>query len=642
MTDQEIRALKVDELERLVRHHNRLYFVENKPVISDYEFDRLTRRLRDLKPDSPALTEFVEMPELGRRVVHPVPMLSLDKCYEADELAHWADQVRGDFIVMPKIDGAACSVLYDKDGKLAQAATRGDGEAGEDVTQNVRHIQDIPKKVAHGAIEVRGEVYMKLSDFARYKAEFANPRNLAAGALKLKDLPETPYPLSFFAYDAVKVDFETEEQMFKRLEKVGFTVAPWELRKRAELQDAYDEQLKQRGERDFEVDGVVYRANVIGERRRLGETAHHPRWALAYKFQGDSATTRLVDVEWSVSRTGVITPVGIVEPVFLSGATVTRCSLHNVGMMRKLDLKLGARVVAMRRGGVIPHIEEMAEPGDRPIEVPQVCPSCGRPTRLVGDFLFCSKPEECRAAIVGRLAHYVSTLEIDGFGEKILAQLVDRKLVRDIPDLYALTPSKLLSIERMGETLATKLLANLEAARTVPLPVFLCSLGIDDLGPHVAGILARLAEGHIERVLAISEADLAGVHGVGEKIAASVVQGLKAKAGLIEALRGILEVEAPISEDSSRAKLRGKSFVFTGALKGMTRSAAQKMVRDLGGETPSGVTKTLTYLVVGDDEREGKPTGKRAKAEEYNQGGAKIEILSEAEFTRLVERSRSA
>jgi DNA ligase (NAD+) len=642
MTDAEIRKLSVDELEKLVRHHNRLYFVENKPVISDYEFDRLTRRLRDSKPNSSALTEFVETPELGRRVVHEAPMLSLDKCYEPDELAHWADQVQGDFLVMPKIDGAACSIVYGKDGKLERAATRGDGEAGEDVTQNVRHIRDIPRKIASGPLEVRGEVYMKLSDFAGYKAEFVNPRNLAAGALKLKDLPEKPYPLSFFGYDARLVEFDTEAAMFRRLEKLGFTIVPWEVMTREKLQDAYEQHMKRRGERDFEVDGVVYRANRISERRRLGETAHHPRWAIAYKFQGDSATTRLVSVEWSVSRTGAITPIGIVEPVFLSGATVSRCSLHNVGLIGKLQLKLNARVVAMRRGGVIPHIESVVKPGDKPIEIPTECPVSGHPTRLDGDFLFCSKPDECTAAIVGRLAHYVGTLEVDGFGEKILAQLVEKKLVRTIPDLYRLTLEKLLSLERMGEILAKKLVANLQAKRSVPLSVFLCSLGVDDLGPHVAGILARMADGRVDRVLSISEAELAGVHGVGSITASTVLRGLAEKRKLIEELEKILTIEAPSVADNAKAKLKGKSFVFTGALKAMTRSAAQKLVRDLGAETPSSVTKTLSHLVVGDDEREGKPTGKRAKAEDYNRAGSQIAILSEAEFLGLIESVRSS
>lgn len=642
MDDAQIDKLSADELEALVRHHNERYFRLNKPEISDYEFDRLTRRLKKLRPDSAALYELSEG-ALGKKVVHQDPMLSLDKCYTQEELASWAEGIQGDFLVMPKIDGAACSIRYGDDGRLLVAATRGDGRAGEDITANVVRLDDVPKKLpTHGKeVEIRGEVYMRLSDFEGYAREFANPRNLAAGAIKMKELPKGGlYPLHFFAYDTRGIDFDTEAARFTWLKSHGFTPADWEIRERKDLQAAYDEHQKLRDQRDYEVDGVVYRANRTRERDRLGVTSHHPRFAIAYKFQGDDATTTVREIEWSVSRTGAITPVGLIEPVQLSGATVSRCSLHNAGMVKKLGVSVGAKVIVMRRGGVIPNLEQVLERGPQEARFPEQCPSCGKPTRLDGDFLFCSEPERCPDAMAGRFIHYMAVLEIEGLGDKLVRAALKAGILKELPDLYALQPEQLQGLERMGETSSKKIVANIQAARKAPLATFLRALGLDELGQHMAGVLVRW--GSLEKVLAVTEEELAAQHGVGELTAKAVVEGLRANRQLIERLSQYVQTTVASAEDFSGSPFAGKSVVFTGKLESLDRRQAQKLVVELGGTTPSSVSKELSMLVVGGDELEGKPTGKRAKAEKYNADGSQIAILSEHAFLLLVEEGKAA
>lgn len=642
MNDTELERMSVAELEAAVRHHNDRYFRLHQPEISDYAFDALTRRLKKLAPDSPALTEISEG-ALGKKVVHREPMLSLDKCYAPDELARWAQGIQGDFLVMPKIDGAACSIVYGADGKLAVAATRGDGRAGEDITANAVRLAEIPKRVDAGGrgVEVRGEVYMRLSDFESYAREFANPRNLAAGAIKMKELPDDKlYPLRFFAYDVLGAGFETEAEKFGWLAAQGFSPAEFEVRPREALEEAYAQHQRQRPSRDYEVDGVVYRANQTRERDRLGVTGHHPRYAIAYKFQGDEAETTVLRIEWNVSRTGAITPVGIISPVQLSGATVSRCSLHNAGMVQKLGVAPGARVVAMRRGGVIPNLERVVAPGPAPAQLPEACPSCGKPPVLTGDFLSCADPDHCPDAIAGRFTHYLALLEIEGMGEKLVRHALAAGLLRDLPDLYRLTPEQLQQLERMGKVSSEKIVANIQAARRVPLASFLQALGIDELGRHMSEILAQWKS--LDAILALTEGELAARHGVGELTARAVVQGLQQARPRIEALRAFVEPTVAAEGDFTGSPLAGKSVVFTGKLQSLDRRQAQKLVVQHGGTTPSSVTQELSILVVGGDELAGKPTGKRAKAEKYNAAGAQIAILGEPDFLALVEQAKRA
>ncbi len=619
------------KLEAEVRRHNWLYWDRAAPEISDYDYDRLVERLRAVAPDAPVLSALGPTERLGADVEHRHPMLSLDKCYDPDTLQKWADKFAGDVVMTPKVDGVAASLRYE-DGRLIVAATRGSGTVGEDITANVLRIPSVPKHIpVERPVEVRGEIYLPLSKFALVKDQFANPRNTAAGALKNKNADRSEaMGLCFLAYDAL-IDGATRQiEKFAQLAQWGFTPVEHALLPKDGMQAGYERYVARRAELDYEIDGVVFRADRLDEAARLGATSHHPRYAIAYKLQGDSATTHLRQVEWSVSRSGALTPVGIVDPVVLSGATVTRISLHNWGLVQSKKLSINAEVVAMRRGGVIPYLEAVVTPGDTEIVPPATCPSCDSPVRVEGDFVFCGSATGCRMTAVGELAHYANTVGIEGFGEVWLETLVDAGLLHTPADFYRLRAADLIEFDRMGETLAQKLVDRVQARREIPLAVFLQSLGVPHLGRTASQTLAR----HFRTLRAVREAkieDLVGLPKFGELLATKVAEGLGARAHLVDALlaAGVSATDDPGAPAATgEGPLAGKSFLFTGTLAQMTRDEAQEKVAALGGKAASGVSKHLSYLVVGD---EGKAGSKLQKARD-----AGVTVLSEAEFLALL------
>lgn len=625
--------LPIGELERLVRHHNHLYFVEKRPQISDYEFDRLVGELRQRKPGSKALAEIgSDLTEASEKVRHETLMLSLDKAYDEKTMENWASKFEGDVVASPKIDGCAVSIKYDSAGRLSLGATRGNGIDGELITKNLLQVKAIPKKVGLAGAEVRGEIYMPLSVFKKYSAEFANPRNLAAGAIKQKDSKKTAeYNLSFWAYDLLNAGAKTEEEKLRLLGKNGFPAVRWRLIGRGEIKSAFDDFFAERDKFDFETDGVVYKANDVAEQERIGSTAHHPRYAIAYKFQGDSGETVLRDVEWSVSRTGVITPVGVVEPVILSGASVTRASLHNYGLMKKLCLTRGARVLMMRRGGVIPNLERVVADGKGEFRHPLKCPSCFEPTELRDDFLYCTNPKGCMMTKVAELEHFIKVIECDGFGDKLIAQLCEGELLTDPADFYKLTKDDLMKLPRMGDVLAEKLVRNISGKREIPLDVFLRSLGIRELGRHAAAILAE-KYGTLDNVLKAGRDELSSIHTIGEIIAANVADGLKEKRGLIDRL--VKEIRIKKAAVAGPGPLGGKKFLFTGALNSMERKTAQHQVEEKGGVAVETISKEVDYLVVGGG---GGAGSKLEKAKKLTAQGAPIRIISEEEFLKILK-----
>ena len=641
--------MSAEQLEKEVAHHNELYFEKNQPEISDYDFDRLVERLKKLKPNSPILTDIpadYSVKEF-KKVKHLSEMLSLDKCYDEKDLQDWASKFEGEVLVSPKIDGLAVELRYDDKGHLILGATRGDGKVGEDITPNVKMIGDIPSKIpldppflkgGQGGFEIRGEIYMRLSVFKKYKDQFANPRNLAAGAVKQKDpLKTKAYQLSFFGYDILGLDLKTEAEKFKLLHSFHIPTVESKLCKKEKMQEVYEHFLAERDHHDYETDGVVFKANLVSEQERLGVTAHHPRYSIAYKFQGDSGSTTLKEVEWSVARTRVITPVGVVEPVELSGATVTHVSLHNVGLMQKLGLRKGAKVLMMRRGGVIPNLESVLEKGKgEEVKVPKKCPSCGSPTEMKDDFLYCTNKEGCRQAKMQELEHFMKVIECDGFGEKLIEKLYDNGFVQDAADFYTLKVKDLLELERMGEVLAEKLVGNIQAKRELPLDVFLRALGIRELAKHSSKILVK-EFGTLEKIQTVSEEELSAIHTIGPVIAREVVEGLKRKKNLINKLLKYVEVGASaLGGRPMRTTLQGKSFLFTGALASMDRKEAEKKVEALGGEIASGVSKDLTYLVIGSEGYKNRDKGNKwIKAEQLIAKGSSLKIISEEEFLRM-------
>jgi len=635
-----ISEMDAADLEREIRRHNKLYFELAKPVISDYEFDRMVERLKKLKADSQVLKEIgSDLGEgRGKKIFHSSPMLSLDKCYNLDDLMDWAAKLEGDVVASPKIDGLAIAIQYDADGELHQAETRGDGVKGEDITANVRMIPDIPAQVPEGPLEVRGEVYMRKSVFAKYHDTFANTRNLAAGAVKQKDPKKTgEYQLNFFAYELIGPPLGQGVEQIRFLKRIGFV--PIEAHRvkpeRKALQEAYDDLLKKRDAIDYELDGVVYKANEVSDQTRLGASSHHPRWAIAFKFQGDSGTSVLREVEWSVSRTGAITPIGIIDPVGLSGAQVSRVSLHNYGLMKKMGVSLGAKVLVMRRGGVIPNLEEVLSKTKKAVEAPKKCPSCGSPTEIRDDFLYCTNDKSCRSTRLGELRHFVDVLEIEGFGDKMIEQLYDNGFVEDLPDFFKLTVEDLLSLERVGEILAKKLIDQIQGHRKVPLSVFLRALGISELAKHTSELLAKQFR-TLENIRNLSEEELAKIHTIGPVIAREVVKGLKEKAKAIDKLLTQMRLEERAVARSG--SLSGKSFLFTGKMGAMDRGDAEKKVEALGGEIAGGVTRDLDFLVIGREGYKNRDKGNKwLKAESLIQKGADLKIVSEEDFLKMLE-----
>jgi DNA ligase (NAD+) len=654
--------MSVPELEEAVSLHNRLYWVDNAPQISDPEFDRLVEALRSKSPDSSVLKaigpagaglDLSEHLQGDAQVPHDPPMLSLDKCYEEEDLTKWFEKFEGAVVVSPKIDGVAVSLRYDADGRLFLAATRGTGRVGELITENVMRIDNVPRTIDTHDIEVRGEAYIPISVFEeRFKEEYSSPRNLAAGALKLKNPAETAgYGVRFFAYDVLGVEFDTESDKMTWLEEIGFDAVDWRHAEHDQMQAIYDEIQVQRlaGDpgRDYEMDGVVYRADSCEEQRRMGFTSHHPRYSIAYKFQGDSGESVLNEVQWNVSRTGAINPVGIVAPVQLSGAVVTRVSLHNLAIMEEVagdeGLTLGARVLMMRRGGVIPHLEKVLEAGSEPVEIPSHCPGCGAETYRENDVLLADHGDDCRNSRIRQLEHFTSNMEIKGVGPKLLEQLYDAGLVTEPSDFYTLTLEELTSLDRVGEKLANKLLGRIDGKREVRVDVFLRALGIDELGRHVSELLAEQFE-DLDAILSVEAETLVEIPTIGDIIAEKVTEGFAQNAALIASLRAHLDLvfpePAPDLQDIDSA-IAGRSFLFTGALESMTRKVAQQRVRELGGDTPSSVTKSLDFLVMGDADIErfegGWRSSKLKKAESYNDDGASVAIIGETRFLELLE-----
>ncbi|MEE2786802.1 MAG: NAD-dependent DNA ligase LigA [Myxococcota bacterium] len=616
-----------------IAHHNRRYWDENEPELSDYDYDRLVERLRTLSPQHPILSALgPTMARIhGAAVEHRQPMLSLDKAYDEDALLHWASKFDGDLVMTPKVDGVACSIRYDASGRLDVAATRGSGVVGEDVTANIRALPDVPTSIPTigREVEVRGEVYLPLSAFRRLAGEFANPRNTCAGALKQKN-PERARNIGvrFFAYDVIGPDFATESVKSEVARRWGFTPVEHQIVTRQEVQRGYDDYVARRHDLDFEIDGVVFKAERLDEQVRLGATAHHPRYAIAYKLQGDSAVTTLRECIWSVSRTGALTPVGLVEPVVLSGATVTRISLHNWGLVQDKKLTLNARVVAMRRGGVIPHLEHVVDAGDAPVAPPAHCPSCGATPVIDGDMIWCRNTHECPAQAVGVLAHYARTAGIEGFGQTWLETLVDAGRLRTPADFYRLGVADLMGFERMGETLARKLIEQISQTQTLELDTFLTSLGVPGLGKTAAKTVAH-ALGTLEVVRAAAPVELELLPKFGALLAQRVHDGLGQRSAVVDDLLRYVTVKSAVAIESSEGPLTGKSFLFTGTLTRMSRADAQARVIELGGSAASGVSKALSFLVVGDA---GKAGSKVAKAEK-----AGVPVLTESAFWNLVD-----
>lgn len=652
-------------LRREILYHERKYYVDNDPQISDAEYDRLVRELESLErehpglvtPDSPTQRVGGSPVEGFATVAHRTPMLSIDNCYDEAGLREFDERVRKllsggppAYMCELKIDGLGLSVIY-RDGVLARALTRGDGFRGDDVTGNARTIRSLPLAIGRrGEIEVRGEVFLPTAAFRKLnrareeqgESLFANPRNAAAGSLRLLDPREVAkrrLDTFLYAFAADGVEEPTQEGTLRTLRKLGFRT---DLRARLcrsieEILDFYNEWTAKRDALDFEADGIVVKVNDRAARELLGATAKSPRWAVSYKFPARQATTRVNDIIVQVGRTGALTPVAVLEPVRLSGTTISRSTLHNEEEVRRKEIMIGDFVLLERSGDVIPQVvsvmKERRTGAEKRFVFPRKCPSCGSEVfRPEGEVVSRCVNPSCPARLRESLLHFASrrAMDIEGLGDALAEALLAAGLVRRLPDLYALTLDELVRLERMGTKSSENLLAAVAASRERDLDRVVFALGIR----HVGEGLARTLAGRFRTMDALAAApaeELTKVEDVGPKVAESVLFffAQPENRALVRdlAAAGVnMRLRAASAAAAARGALAGEVFVVTGTLAAMSREAAHEKLLERGAEIGTSVTKKTTCLVVGEN-----PGSKAERAKALG-----VKTIGEAEFLKLV------
>ena len=662
---------RIEDLREQINEHNYHYYVEDSPIISDAQYDRLLNELADLEqkhpdlitPDSPTQRVGAEPLEAFGEVKHIIPMLSLDNVFTEEDLLKFNKRVQQrlkttediEFVCEPKLDGVAISLVYEN-GILKTAGTRGDGVRGEDITQNAKTIKTIPLKL-HGKdypklLEVRGEIVIPIEAFKKFneqaekagKKTFVNPRNAAAGSLRQLDPKITAKrPLEFYCYALGEVkDGKTADTHFENLK----LMRQWGLRTNPEIKHVtgieaclnyYRNIEKKRHSLSYEIDGVVYKVNSIELEEKLGFVSRAPRWAIAHKFAAIEEQTIVEDIDFQVGRTGVLTPVARLKPVFVGGVTVSNATLHNIQEVHRKDVRVGDSVNVRRAGDVIPEvvsvIKKLRPPKTKPVELPKKCPVChAEVIKPEGEVAArCTGGLYCKAQIKEGIKHFASrkALDIEGLGSKLVDLLVDEGLVDDVTGIYDLTLEKVANLERMGKKSAQNLLDALEKAKTTTLNRFLYALGIREVGETTARTLARHF-GTFETIEKATEEELTSIPDIGPVVAANIAGFFRQKHNreLIEKLRekGI-HWPAVKKKPSEKLPLDGKTFVLTGTMETLTREEAKAKLLELGAKVSGSVSKKTSYVVVGED-----PGSKYDKAKELG-----VEILSEKEFLEILK-----
>lgn len=670
---------RLAELREQLNFHAHQYYVLDNPLISDGEYDQLFQELLALEaehpelvtPDSPSQRVGGKPLKQFNSVDHRLPMLSLDNAFTEKELKEFEERLQRflntdeplSYVAEPKLDGLAVELVYEK-GVLVVGSTRGDGRSGEDITANLKTIPAIPLRLNPGReqrpiperLEVRGEAFLSIAGFkalneqrlAREENLFANPRNAAAGSLRQLDSRVTAQrSLDFFAYGAAEpaaLGCASQGELHDILAGLGFKTNP-HTRAGISIDEviAHFRHLAEiRHDLPYEIDGMVVKVDNLGLQQRLGnigtpENPRCPRWAIAAKFPATQATTRLLAVEFQVGRTGAITPVALLEPVDVGGATVSRATLHNEDMIRAKDLRTGDTVLVQRAGDVIPEVvkpvPEMRQGSEEPIRMPTSCPECGQP--LVrpenGAVTRCANPQ-CPAQRLRALIHYTSKagLDIEGLGKKVMEQLFSLGLVTDIPDIYRLRAKDLSDLEGWAEISADNAVAAIESSKTPTLGRFLAALGIRHVGEGVASLLER----HFHSISQVRQAtleELLEIDGIGLQIAESLTRFFEKPENLemLEQLFALgLTITEPVAEETAARPLAGTVFLFTGSLASFSRDEAKARVKELGGQVASGLSKKVTHVVIGD-----KPGSKARKAAEQG-----VTILAEEQFTALLRQ----
>jgi DNA ligase (NAD+) len=657
---------RIEKLRSEIQKHDRLYYVENRPVISDYQYDLLIRELEKLEklfpefitPTSPTQRVAGEPLKEFKTVTHRQPMLSLANTYERREVEEFDTRVRKalktnsvEYVVEHKIDGVAVALLY-RNSEFIQGATRGDGLRGDDITQNLRVIPSVPLKLAEdleGEIEVRGEVYMPRASFeklnkARRRAGevlFANPRNAAAGSLKLLDpklVKERHLDIFIhslgFAEDAIA---ETHWELLHRFKTLGLRVNPYS--KLCQNLDEVFEYLetwdKKRELLPYEIDGVVIKVNSLRAQKRLGATSKNPRWAISYKFSAERAVTTLREIIVQVGRTGTLTPVAILEPTPLAGTTIKRATLHNRDEIKRKDIRVGDKVIIEKGGEVIPKVVEVvfsARTGrEKEFKFPEHCPECGGRVISIAEEVAvrCENPR-CPVQVQRRVEHFVSraAMNIEGMGQAVIESLIKANKIKDVGDIYYLTREDILSLERMADKSTSNLLGAIEKSKQNSLTRLIFGLGIRYVGIHIAQLLTQRYK-NLDALMKARYEEILNIEGIGPHIAEAIVEFFK-KPEVREIIEKLRRAGVNFKEEEGKATFpqvfAGQTLVFTGGLESFTRSEAERLVLRLGGKVSSSVSRTTSLVVVGKD-----PGSKYTKAQKLG-----VKCISEDEFKKLL------
>jgi len=675
MSDPELEKAKA-EIKRLrdeINYHNYRYYVLDEPEISDQEYDRLLRRLVELEskypelitPDSPSQRVGATPQPSFSEVRHRVPMLSLENAFSEEELSEFITRAKKglkdppdlNFLAEPKIDGLAVELVYEN-GVLVTASTRGDGFVGENVTPNIKTILSVPMRLIPlrdappipEILEVRGEVYMEKEDFKRLNKErerqglplFANPRNAAAGSVRQLDPKVTAKRrLNIFCYGVGTIlpnAFSEQYELMLALQSWGIRVNRPLMRLCKDLSEIREYLRELESKREglpYEIDGAVIKVNQLEYQVRLGQKTRSPRWAIAYKFKATQATTQILKIDVQVGRTGALTPVAHLRPVEVGGVVVKRATLHNQEEIQRKDIRIGDTVIVERAGDVIPEVVKVVESKrtgrEIPFQMPTHCPVCGtKVEKKEGEVILRCPNPQCPAQSRQSLKHFVSrgAMNIEGLGQKLLDQMVEKGLVKDPADLYTLKEEDLLQLDRMGSKLAQNILSAIRKSKNTTLSKFLFSLGIRYVGEHTAQILASRYKS-LEELMDATEEELMAIEGIGPQVAESIVSFFSQDTNR-ELIKRLLDsgVNLETQTYAQATEVSQKTFVLTGSLRSMTREEAKRLIQEKGGMVGSSVSKNTDYLVVGE-----APGSKLQKARELG-----VKVLTEEEFLKLMGR----
>jgi DNA ligase (NAD+) len=661
---------KAAELREMLHRHNHLYYVLDEPEISDAEYDRLMSELMALEaefpelvvPDSPTQRVGATPLEKFDTATHTVPMLSLENAFDEEEVIAFDQRVRRFlnrdepllYTAEPKMDGVAVELVYEG-GILVEASTRGDGYVGELITPNIRTIKtvplallEIPSRPGPGRLEVRGEVFIPTESFRQLnktrldqgETAFANPRNAAAGSLRQLDSRVTAMrPLDIFCYGVGMVsdlELESHWELLECLKRFGFRVNP-HIKPRLRINEVvsyYGDLLEKRHEFQYEMDGIVIKVDDLSLQRQLGEKSRSPRWALAYKFPATQESTRVLNIDVQVGRTGALTPVAHLDPVSVGGVTVSRATLHNEDEIRKKDVRIGDTVLVQRAGDVIPEVVKAVTSKrtgtERLFQMPKACPVCDSPVlRMEGEAVTRCVNANCPAQVKERIRHFASkgAFDIDGLGDKLVGQLVDQGLLTSYADVFFLDKETVAGLERMGQKSARNLVEAITKSKQIPLARFVYALGIRHVGQHVAQVLARRFAA-LQTLMSARQDDLMAVDEIGPQVSESVTAFFQNPENRRTIERMLTDGGVTFLDEVDVAvqPLAGKTFVLTGVLDSFTRSEAKARLESLGGKVASAVSGNTSFLVTGKD-----PGSKLVRAKELG-----VQILSEKDLFEML------